>query len=166
VEVELGIEPGVPLPVANVHAPRMAQAIATAAGPAWVASEYEGELRDAGLPAGDGGFPAFDVILVGVGPDGHLLSVFPGSPLFDADAWVSAVAAPTHVEPHLARISLHPGFISAARAPIIVIHGAVKAEIVARVLAGERDVRALPAQLARREGATWFLDRAAAASLP
>jgi 6-phosphogluconolactonase len=166
VEVELGIEPGVPLPVGNVHAPRMTQAIATAAGPDWAAAEYERELRDAGLPAGEGGFPSFDVMLLGVGPDGHLLSVFPGSPLFDADAWVAAVPAPTHVEPHVARISLHPAFIAAARAPIVVIHGAGKAEIVARLLAGERDVRALPAQLARREGAQWFLDRAAAASLP
>jgi 6-phosphogluconolactonase len=165
-EVELGIEPGVPLPVENVHAPRMTQAIATAVGPDWVATEYERELRDAGPPAGGGGFPAFDVMLIGIGPDGHLLSVFPGSPLFDADAWVSAVPAPTHVEPHVARISLHPGTIAAARAPIVVIHGAGKAEIVARILAGERDVRALPAQLARREGAQWFLDRAAAASLP
>jgi 6-phosphogluconolactonase len=166
VEVELGIEPGVPLPVGNVHAPRMTQAIATTAGPDWAAAEYERELRDAGLPAGEGGFPSFDVMLLGVGPDGHLLSVFPGSPLFDADAWVAAVPAPTHVEPHVARISLHPAFIAAARAPIVVIHGAGKAEIVARLLAGERDVRALPAQLARREGAQWFLDRAAAASLP
>jgi 6-phosphogluconolactonase len=166
VDVELGIEPGVPLPVGNVHAPRMTQAIAMALGPDWVATEYERELRDAGIPAGDAGFPAFDVILIGVGPDGHLLSVFPGSPLFDADAWVSAVPAPTHVEPHVARISLHPGTIEAARAPIVVVHGAGKAEIVARILAGERDVRALPGQMARREGAQWFLDRAAAASLP
>jgi 6-phosphogluconolactonase len=165
-EVELGIEPGVPVPVENIHAPAMGRAIADAAGPERVAREYEAELRAAGLPVSDQGFPIVDVMLLGIGDDGHMLSVFPGSPLFDATAWVSAVPAPTHIEPHVARISLNPRIVEAARSVIVVAHGAGKAEILASVLGPERDERRWPAQLARRPGATWFLDRAAAALLP
>lgn len=166
VDVERGSEPGVPLPVANIHAPRMSDAIGAAAGPGWAATEYADRLHDAGLPASVDGFPILDIVLVGVGADGHVLSVFPGSPLFDAEAWVAPVPAPTHIEPHVARISLHPRMLELARLPIVVAHGAGKAEIMAAVLSGERDVRRWPAQLARRDGAAWFLDRAAAAALP
>ena len=166
VDVDLGTEPGVPLPVANIHAPRMGEAIASASGPEWVATQYADRLRDAALPASDDGFPILDVVLVGMGTDGHVLSVFPGSPLFDAEAWVVAVPAPEHIEPHVARVSLHPRILEVARLPMVVAHGAGKAETIAAVLRGERDVRRWPAQLARRDGAFWFLDRAAAASLP
>ena len=55
------------------------------------------------------GFPILDVVLVGLGGDGHVLSVFPGSPLFDSADWVSGVPAPKHIEPHVARVSLNPG---------------------------------------------------------
>jgi 6-phosphogluconolactonase len=166
IDVEEGIEPGVPLPVANIHAPRMGDAIGLASGPEWAAEEYGDRLRDAGLPTSDDGFPILDIVLVGVGPDGHVMSVFPGSALFDSEAWVSAVPAPTHVEPHVARISLHPRILEVARLPIVVAHGAGKAAALASVLGDEHDVRRWPAQLARREGALWFLDRAAASELP
>jgi 6-phosphogluconolactonase len=165
-DVELGVEPGVPLPVANIHAPRMGDAIGLAAGPAWAANEYTDRLRDAALPTTDDGFPVFDLVLVGVGSDGHVMSVFPGSALFDAKQWVEAVPAPTHIEPHVPRISLHPRILEAARLPMLVAHGAGKAAALAAVLGDERDPRRWPAQLARREGARWFLDRAAAAELP
>lgn len=166
VDVDTGAEPGVPLPSMNIHAPRMGDAIGLAAGPEWAAAEYADRLRDAGLPASADRFPILDIVLVGVGTDGHVLSVFPGSGLFDAEAWVSPVPAPTHIEPHVARISLHPRILEVARLPIVVAHGAGKAAALASVLGDERDARRWPAQLARREGARWFLDRAAAADLP
>ena len=165
VDVDLGTEPGVTLPVSNIHAPRMGEAIASGAGLEWVAEEYADRIRDAGLPTADG-LPIFDIVLVGIGPDGHVLSVFPGSPLLDSKAWVSAVPAPTHVEPHVARVSLNPRILELARLPMVVAHVAGKAAILTTVLGGERDVRKWPAQLARRDGAVWFLDRAAAANLP
>ena len=165
-EVELGIEPGVSIPVDNIHAPPTGKAIARAAGTDWVAQEYERELRANGPAVAESGFPAFDVVLLGIGPDGHVLSVFPGSPLLDSEAWVAAVPAPIHVEPRVPRMSLNPRIVDASRLPIVVVHGEGKAEILASVLGPERDVSKWPAQVARREGAEWFLDRAAAARLP
>jgi 6-phosphogluconolactonase/glucosamine-6-phosphate isomerase/deaminase len=163
VEVDLGIEPGAPLPPGNIHAPAMSHAIGAAAGPGLAADLYERELREAGLDLSAEGFPIFDLVLLGIGPDGHVLSVFPRSEVFDTKAWVTAVPAPTHVEPHVPRITLHPGVLDAAREVVVVVHGDSKRGILATVLGDERDARRWPAQLARREGARWFLDRAAAA---
>jgi 6-phosphogluconolactonase len=165
-EVDLGIEPGVRIPIENIHAPAMGRAIAHSLGPETVAAEYDAELRAAGLPLADSGFPILDIVLVGIGGDGHVLSAFPGSALFDSTAWSSAVPAPTHIEPHVARVSLNPRILEAARLPMVVAHGEGKAAILATVFGRERDERRWPAQVARREGALWLLDRAAAASLP
>jgi 6-phosphogluconolactonase len=156
----------VPLPPENVHPMRMDEAIAAGFGPQWVADAYADELRSAGVPIGANGFPALDVVLLGIGSDGHLLSVFPGSPLLDSRAWASPVEAPTHIEPHVARVSLHPGIVAAAARVIVVATGAGKAAILADVLGAERDVRRWPAQLARRPNSTWLLDRESAAQLP
>ena len=166
VDVELGSEPGVPLPTGNIHAPRMGDAIGHNAGAEWAAEEYGDGLRDAGLTLSDDGYPILDVVLVGVGADGHVLSVFPRSSLFDSTAWVAAVPAPTHIEPHVARISLNPRILELARLPMVVAHGGAKAETLATVFGDERDVRRWPAQVARRPGAVWYLDKAAAANLP
>ncbi|MBI2781176.1 MAG: 6-phosphogluconolactonase [Chloroflexi bacterium] len=157
--------PHVPLAAANVHVPKMAEALEAGLGAESVAAAYEMALVGTDLPADDRGFPILDVVLVGIGGDGHVLSVFPGSPLFDAEDWVSPVPAPTHIEPHVARVSLHPRILESARLPMVVAHGAGKAAILASVLGPERDERRWPAQIARRAGAIWLLDRAAAASL-
>jgi 6-phosphogluconolactonase len=169
VDVDLGIEPGVSIPAANIHAMNMDHGLSSGGGPEWVAQDYDRRLREAGLEADAAGFPMFDIAFLGIGPDGHLLSAFPGSALFDSDAWVEAVPAPSHVEPHVARVSLNPRVLDAARLPLVLAHGSGKAAILASVLGAagvDRDVRRLPALLARRPGAIWFLDRAAAASLP
>jgi 6-phosphogluconolactonase len=158
--------PNVPLQAANVHAMPMNQAIDGGVGLASAAGAYAAELRGAGFPIAASGFPVLDVVLVGIGGDGHVLSVFPGSPLFGSSDWVSSVPAPTHIEPHVARLSLHPGILAAARVPMVVAHGSGKAAILASVLGAERDERRWPAQVARRAGAVWLLDRAAAATLP
>ena len=156
----------VPLLQANVHAMPMDEVIAAGGEVSVVAAAYDGELRAAALPIADSGFPILDVVLVGLGGDGHVLSVFPGSRLFDSVDWVSGVPAPAHIEPHVPRVSLHPGVLAAARRPMVVAHGGGKAAILAAVLGPERDERRWPAQVARRVGAIWFLDRDTAASLP
>jgi 6-phosphogluconolactonase len=159
------LAPGVPAVRDHAHPIAMDEAIARGLGVEWPADGYEAELRRASLATAESGFPILDVVLVGIGGDGHVLSVFPGSPLLEARDWAIAVPAPTHIEPHVARVSLNPGILAAARLPMVVALGAGKAAILASVLEGERDVHRWPAQVARRAGAIWFLDRAAAADL-
>jgi 6-phosphogluconolactonase len=167
VEIDIGQEPGVWIPPSQVHAPPMTRALADGTGLEGAVAAYEAELRAGGVPVAASGAPAFDVVLLGIGPDGHLLSVFPGSPLLDAtEAWVAAVPAPTHVEPHVSRLTLNPRILEVAGLIVVVSHGGGKADILATVFGDERDPHRWPAQLARRPNATWFLDRAAAARLP
>ena len=62
-------------------------------------------------------------------------------------------------------MTLNPGIVTVAREVLVVVTGAAKADVVRDVLAGEIDVVRLPAQLARRDRATWILDEPAAAGL-
>jgi 6-phosphogluconolactonase len=156
---------GVPLPAANLHPFRTTEAIGRAAGAAWSAAALADELRAAGLPQSDG-WPVFDLILLGIGPDGHLLSVFPGSSALDSTELALAIPAPTHVEPRIERVTLNPAVIGVARQVIVVVYGSEKAGIMADVLGPDVDARRWPAQLARRAGAVWILDGAAASRLP
>jgi 6-phosphogluconolactonase len=155
---------GAPIPAENVHPIPTGRAIAEGFGPEWAAERYVETLQAQGPPA-EGRWPVFDLVLLGIGPDGHVLSVFPGSDTFDREEVAMAVPAPTHVEPHVARVTLNPRILGVARRIIVVSHGAAKAPILAEVLGPERDERRWPAQLARRAGATWVLDEAAASAL-
>jgi 6-phosphogluconolactonase len=153
------------IPAANVHPFRTGEAIGVGEDADDCARELAAELRAAELPEADG-WPVFDLVLLGIGPDGHILSIFPGSAAFDARAWAVAVPAPTEVEPHVARVTLNPEIVRVARRVVVATFGAAKRDVIARVFGTEIDPRALPAQLARREGATWIIDEDAAASLP
>ena len=73
--------------------------------------------------------------------------------------------APTHVGPHVERVTLHPRLIAAARCVLVVTTGAAKADNLRLAWAGD-DVRELPLRAARLATATWILDEAAAAGLP
>ena len=80
------------------------------------------------------GWPSFDVVLVGIGGDGHVLSVFPDSPALTSDRVALAIPAPTHIEPAVERVSLNPAILVVARRVLALASGAAKAAIVARVL--------------------------------
>jgi 6-phosphogluconolactonase len=165
-DVRLGIDPGARIPATNVHPIPMATAIGGQLGPAWAAARYDEELRRSGVATEDG-WPIFDVVLLGIGPDGHLLSVFPGSAAFDEEqAWAVAVPAPNHVEPHVARVSLNPRILDHAREVLVVVHGEGKADVLGRIFSSDRDPRQIPAQLVRRPGVTWLIDDAAANRMP
>lgn len=156
----------VPVPPAQVHPMPIGEAMAGGHPPAWAAERYATELWAAGLPVDGAGFPILDIVLVGIGTDGHLFSVFPGSATWDGPAWAQAVAAPTHIAPHVERVTLHPRILDAARLPLAVAYGSPKAEIIGRIFGPRDDERALPALLTRRTGAVWIVDEAAASRIP
>lgn len=161
----LGGGSGVPIPLDQLHPFRTTEAIGEAWGAEGCAAELERELRAADLPTVDG-WPVLDLVLLGVGGDGHVLSVFPGSVAFGSDAWALEIPAPTHIEPHVERVTLNPAVLRVAKEILVVMHGAGKGEILGQIFGREPDPVRWPAQLARREGATWILDEAAAAHLP
>ncbi len=112
------------------------------------------------------GVPSFDLLLLGMGPDGHVLSVFPDSPALLAGApLVLPIPAPTHIGPAWPRVTLAPAIIGAARSVLLIAGGAAKAPTVIDVLGPVWDPMRLPAQLCRIDAATWLLDPDSAALL-
>jgi 6-phosphogluconolactonase len=125
-------------------------------GPEAGAASYERELIAAGT---------FDLVLLGLGPDGHVASLFPGRPTLD-ETERHAVGAEPGFEPFVDRITLTLPRLCAAREVLFLVAGDRKADAVARALAGEPS-HDTPGSLARAaEGVTRaVLDRAAAAKL-
>jgi len=157
----MGAPRPVPLPIDHLHPFSTGEAIGAGRDAAWCAAQLAGELSAAGLEH-SGDWPVFDLIVVGVGADGHVLSVFPGSPAFESAEMAMAIPAPTHIEPHVERVTLNPAVLGVARRIVVVAVGARKAAVVRDALEGDLDPRRLPAQLARRDNAIWVLDEAAA----
>lgn len=105
--------------------------------------------------------PTIDVLLLGMGADGHTCSLFPGDrSLAERTRRVVAVHGG---EPAVHRLTITPPVIAGAAATVMMVAGAPKAAMVHRVLEGDLDPERFPAQLAL--GATWILDPAAASRL-
>jgi 6-phosphogluconolactonase len=141
-------------PSANVHPIPI-----DSADPGEAARRYEAELKafhgsDELTPER----PLFDVVLLGVGPDGHTASLFPGYPAVEETTrWVIEVPK-AHVEPFVPRVSLTLPALASCREMLFEASGAGKRAILTRVFDGED----LPANRARSEGETvWLLDKAA-----
>jgi 6-phosphogluconolactonase len=130
------------------------------AEPEDVAAWYAEQLA----AAGEGSVPPFDVLLLGMGPEGHVASIFPDSPAVTDQRPVLAVR--DCPKPPPTRISLGFTAIGAAAEVWIVVAGEGKADAVARALSGA-EPRELPAAGVHGTRATrWLLDSAAAARLP
>jgi 6-phosphogluconolactonase len=127
------------------------------------AARYATELAAAAGGAA-GAVPPFAVLMLGIGPEGHVASIFPESPA--AHATGSVVAVRNSPKPPPTRISLTFSAIQAAREVWVLASGAEKADAVAEALSGVSQDK-LPAAGARGRGRTLFLlDEAAAAKLP
>jgi 6-phosphogluconolactonase len=149
---------------AVLHPIPVDEAIAGGHDAAWAAARYAEQLA-ASLPVRDG-VPSFDVLLLGMGGDGHILSTFPDTPpTIEQFQTVMAVAAPTHIEPHLPRVTLAPFVLRGALSIVVMVPGAGKASTVRAVLTGVIDSERLPAQLAVRPTAVWLLEPGSAAKL-
>jgi 6-phosphogluconolactonase len=123
------------------------------------AERYQRELKSFyGADRLDPGRPLFDVILMGVGPDGHTASIFPDYPaLTETERWVVGVPQP-HVEPFVPRVTLTLPALASCREMLFEVAGSDKRAILTRVLDGEN----LPAARARSIGETiWLVDAAA-----
>lgn len=135
------------------------------ASPEAAAERYARTLRGAAQPQDRSGVPRFDVLLLGIGPDAHVASLFPGLPaLYEEQRTVVAVrGAP---KPPPTRLSLTLPAIKAASDVWILASGDEKAGAVRLALSGAGPVQ-VPAAGARGSQQTLFLlDRAAAAELP
>lgn len=145
-------------PGPRIHAVDTAKKDAAAA-----AEAYSREIEKAeGLSGGK--MPSFDIVLLGVGEDGHTASIFPNSKLLErADGIAAAVTHPEGGE----RITLTPPALLSARRIIFMVKGEKKAEIMRRVLEGSESTAVVPARLFCTSEAqvSWFLDTGASLRL-
>jgi len=143
---------GAELPPERVH--RMPGELGPGAG----ARAYAVELRD-GVPPGEDGLPVLDLVLLGIGPDGHIASLFPGSPALEAESELLCLGIHDSPKPPAERITLTLGLLRAARGCLLLATGAEKADAVSAML-GDPTPQ-VPASLLRREVLSVIVDDAA-----
>lgn len=144
-----------PIPDDQVHVIRCED------NPKQSAADYENELRD----FFDGDEPKFDVVLLGLGANGHTASLFPGSELLEEkERWVAAEFVD---EIGAWRATLTPPAINAAHSVVFLVQGKEKAEAVQQIIEGDHNPNEWPAQIVEPEAGElhWFLDEAAALML-
>ena len=148
------------IPAQNVH--RMPGDLADRDA---AARQYEAELRGF-FHLSEGEWPRFDLILLGMGPDGHCASLFPHKPALQERRRL-VVATEPGLQPFVPRLTLTLPVLNNAAHVLFLVAGADKAETLAHVLQGLPDPEALPSQaIAPTDGAlTWLIDRDAAARL-
>lgn len=143
------------IPPGNVHRmPGEARDLAKAA------ADYETMLRDT-VTSKIGGLPALDVLVLGIGDDGHTASLFPGEKTVNiTDRLVADVPASGSRE---ARLTLTPPMLETARSSVIIVMGRSKHDPLERIWATSGDVHQTPGRVVRgfRGGITWVIDRAA-----
>lgn len=150
----------VPIPGDHVH-----RILAETEDHAAAAAAYEAEIARA-LGATPGAAPpAFDLVLLGMGPDGHTASLFPGTAaLAERERWVVANWVPKFAA-H--RITLTWPILNRAAHVLFLVAGADKAPVLREVLEGPPDLERLPSQGIQPQTGrlVWLVDRAAAARL-
>ena len=148
----------VPIPPANVHR------IHGELDPKLASQNYEGELKRV-VPSHHGGLPRLDLVLLGVGQDGHTASLFPGTAALDEK--VRAVVPNLAPKPGGWRVTLTLPALSGASNVLFLVLGAEKAPMLRRVLKTDTEGARYPAQRVRPTAGwlRWFLDEEAASQL-
>jgi len=132
--------------------------------PEGAAARYAGWLLAASQPEDHSQVPSFDVLLLGIGPEGHVASLFPGQPaLYEERTVVAVHGAP---KPPPTRLTLTLPAITAAREVWIIASGADKAGAIRLALSAAGPVQVPAAGARGRQQTLFLLDRAAAAALP
>jgi 6-phosphogluconolactonase len=128
------------------------------------AQRYAHALAAEARPEDHSAVPSFDVLLLGVGPDGHIASLFPESPaLYDERLVIPVRGAP---KPPSTRLSLSMAAINSAREVWLIAAGEEKSSPVRMALGGAGSTQVPAAGAAGRVRTRWLLDRAAASRLP
>ncbi|MBI4301510.1 MAG: 6-phosphogluconolactonase [Chloroflexi bacterium] len=145
----------VPIPSQNIHR------IFGELEPSKAADAYEKDLRDFFFSNSERSY-LLDLILLGIGRDGHTASLFPGdSVLQEQERWVAVVSAPSGVTPQW-RITLTLPTINAASRAFFLVSGKEKQPLVHYILERRPNASSFPAALvAAKNGVTWFVDQAA-----
>ena len=113
-----------------------------------------------------GARPRFDLILLGVGPDGHVASLFPGKPELEETARLAAPVPIAGLDPQIPRVTLTFPVLNAGREVDVLVTGADKAQAVARGFGDHPDDEAPAARVRPEDGSMFvFLDEAAASAL-
>lgn len=149
----------VPLPASQIH--RIEGERGDAAG----AADAYADVLSRAFALAPGARPALDVVLLGVGADGHTASLFPHTPALDvADRLAAAAIAPSAPT---SRVTLTYPVLNAARAVVVLVSGADKADAVVRAFDDAVAVADCPVRGVRPEAGslTWHLDAAAASKL-
>ena len=143
----------IPIPTENIHR------VASELDPVAAARDYASILREFAAPPLD--WPRFDLVLLGLGEDGHTASLFPGSPV-DATEPVIAVTANYQGRP-ARRVTLTPLVFNAARQVIFLVTGANKAVTLKGVFSDYNSSEQIPAKrIQPADGqVTWLVDKAA-----
>lgn len=143
------------IPAAQIHK------IRTDIEPIFSAKEYDKILHT----YFDNTRKSFDLVLLGVGDDGHTLSVFPGSAILEKQsAWVESVY---NEKQQMYRITLTPEIVNRAANIAFMVNGESKSAILKRIIEGPYEPDTLPAQTIKPENGQlyWFLDKEAAKDL-
>jgi 6-phosphogluconolactonase len=134
--------------------------------PEEAARRYQDELARVFASPSDGLPPIFDLVLLGMGPDGHTASLFPYSQaLTERKRWVVGQQVARLGK---SRITMTPPILNRAAEVRLLVTGTDKAGVLREALLGPREPERLPVQLVAPEAGrlVWMLDRAAAAELP
>jgi 6-phosphogluconolactonase len=132
--------------------------------PEAAAARYAGWLLAASQPEDHSQVPSFDVLMLGIGPEGHVASLFPGMPALYEERTVVAVHGSPKPPP--TRLTLTLPAITAAREVWILASGEEKAGAIRLALSGAGPVQVPAAGARGRQQTLFLLDRAAAAHVP